>query len=655
MQYRKEVDGLRAIAVLPVILFHGGGFGFSGGYIGVDIFFVISGYLITSIIINELNRNEFSIINFYERRARRILPALSVVLLITTIAAFVLMPSYLLRVYSQSLVSVATFLSNVFFYLTSGYFATASDEKPLLHTWSLAVEEQYYIFFPIMLMVLWSFGKKRIFAVIALLSMISLFFSQYLSVTGKEDANFYLIFSRAWELFFGSLIAFFNLNNIEMKKSVREIICVIGLLFIFYAIFFFSEQTPFPGFYALIPVIGTGIIIAFSNESTYVGRFLSSKLFVFIGLISYSLYLWHQPLFAFLRLKTIGKPEPIMFIAAIAVAFVLSYLSYKFVEKPFRNKSAYSRTYIFWLSFISIVLFISIGLSGYLYKGFESRFVSNTYASTVKFSPMRKECHTKGLEYLKPSEACKYLGSNITWASFGDSHVVEPAYALAKLLQPADIGLIHLSFSACPPALLFDVNEPGCSKWIKDALKYLENNKSIQNVLLGFRYNMFLFGQQLDSYPELPNYNPVNELTATYKNLTPEAAREIYWKSFNKIVDRLLKARKTVYILYPIPELPVHVGKILTPFSIFGGKTLLDLEKTTTSEYYFKRNSTIINRLDSLPYGDNLYAIKPFKIFCKAGYCPTVFEGVSLYFDDDHLSVAGSNKLLVNSKIDIAP
>ena len=174
MKYRKEIDGLRAVAVLPVILFHGGFSVFSGGYIGVDIFFVISGYLITSIILDEKTNNIFSIISFYERRARRILPALSIVLFFTTIAAFILMPANLLTSYSKSLFSVATFSSNVFFFLTSGYFSTAADEKPLLHTWSLAVEEQYYIFFPIIVSALWYLGKTRLIYIISAICFISL-------------------------------------------------------------------------------------------------------------------------------------------------------------------------------------------------------------------------------------------------------------------------------------------------------------------------------------------------------------------------------------------------------------------------------------------------------------------------------------------------
>ncbi len=651
MQYRKEIDGLRAIAVFPVIFFHGGFSWFSGGYIGVDIFFVISGYLITSIILNERSREQFSIINFYERRARRILPALSIVLLITTIAAFILMPANLLKSYSQSLVSVATFSSNVFFYLTSGYFSTASDEKPLLHTWSLAVEEQYYIFFPIMITMFWSIGKKRLITLLVALSAISLFYSQYLSKTGATDANFYLIFSRAWELFFGSLIAFSNLQALSIRRWKREAIGIFGLSLIFYSVMFFDEQTPFPSFYALIPVLGTCAIIVFSTCDTYVGRFLSNRLFVAIGLISYSLYLWHQPLFAFLRFKSIGEPQPIFFIGAIALTFGLAFLSYKYVERPFRNKSAIPRSSIFKYSAASIALILSIGLSGHLYKGFENRFEKNMYTETIKFSPKRKECHTRGSKYLKPDEACKYFGDSITWASFGDSHTVEPAFALAKMLEPDGVGLLHLSFSSCPPALLFDVKLPGCSNWVKEALTFLENTDSIENVLLGFRYSSFLYGDQLDSYPELPNIDPVNQFTELSRRSITEDPREVYWHSFNEIITRLLKSGKTIYLLYPIPELPVHISKAVTPFSVFDHKTMLDLEKSTTSDYYFARNHFIISKLDALQHGNNIHAIKPFEILCDSKYCPAVSNGKALYFDDDHLSITGAAKLIANSII----
>lgn len=642
MQYRKEIDGLRAIAVLPVILFHGDIGSFNGGYIGVDVFFVISGFLITSIILEDIKNNTFSVLGFYERRARRILPALSIVLLFTTFAAYLLMPAPLLKLYSQSVVSVSVFASNVFFYLTSGYFSTAADEKPLLHTWSLAVEEQYYIFFPVMLTLLWSLGKKWVISVLSLLIVISLLFAQYLSLTHAVDANFYLIFSRAWELLLGSAVAFMALDKLSCTQWQRELSGFIGISMIVYAIFFFDAQTPFPSVYTLIPVLGTCLIIIFSDANSLVGRFLGMKVLVFIGLISYSLYLWHQPLFAFLRLKTIGTPADYMFLLAIVCTFVFSFFSWKYIEKPFRNKAAFSRAAIFKYSATSIAVFFVIGLAGHFYEGFEQRFKVSSYADSIQRSPKREACHTEGLDYLPPASACRYFGNNISWAIFGDSHTVEPGYALAQKLQPHDIGLLHLSFSDCPPALNFEVSEPGCSRWTNESLAYLEHNPSIKHVLIAYRYSYYLFGNHINDYPELPDIDPSRHFTSEFRNSAAGDSREIYWQSLQQIIVRLMRAGKTVYVMYPVPELPININKGVMPFSVFAMATVLDLEKATSARYYFDRHAYIINKLDSLPYGKNLYAIKPFDIICDGNACPAAKEGKAFYFDDDHLSLVGS-------------
>lgn len=646
MKYRKEIDGLRAIAVLPVILFHAGIMGFSGGYIGVDIFFVISGYLITTIILEEKSNDEFSIVNFYERRTRRIIPALSFVLIFTTIASYLLMPADLLKSYSNSLVSVSTFASNIYFYLSSGYFDTAASEKPLLHTWSLAVEEQYYLFFPIMVALLWSLGKKTLFSIIVIISCISLMLAQYLSYKHSIDANFYLIFSRAWELFFGSILAFIPLQRIKAEQWQRETISIFGLSLIIYSVVFFNHQTPFPSFYTLVPVLGTCMIIVYANSTSLVGSLLSRKYIVAIGLISYSLYLWHQPLFAFLRLKTIGEPSKFLFVFMIIITFIFAFLSWKYIERPFRNKISFTRNSIFKYSAISIVVFLSIGLAGHFYKGFENRFNLQTYTDSVKYSPMREKCHTKGKDYLEAKNACRYFGRDITWASFGDSHTVEPAYALAKKLESSNTGLLHLSFSGCPPSLLFKVKQPGCTEWINESLNHLERSDSIQNILLGFRYSAYLFGDQLESYPSFPNKDPKKKYAELTPNTTAKMAREIYWKSLQEIISRLTDAGKNVYILYPIPELPININKAIAPFSVLTDRHMLDLNKTTSIQYYLKRNEFILNKLDSLQYGKKLHAIKPVELICTEGFCPAIKNSKALYFDDNHLSLAGADFII---------
>jgi len=300
MDYRREIDGLRALAVLPVILFHAGFETFSGGFVGVDVFFVISGYLITTIILAELEQGNFSIVNFYERRARRILPALfSVMLVCIPFAWFWLLPSNM-KDFSQSLVAVSVFASNILFWRESGYFDTAAELKPLLHTWSLSVEEQYYVLFPLFLMIFWKLGKRWILVTLGLVFVASLAVAQW-AAYAKPAAAFYLLPPRGWELLIGAFAAFYlsQANRKDFGKGLSEFGGWLGVALILYAVFAYSKATPFPGFYALVPTLGTVLIILFATKQTAVGKLLGNKAFVGVGLISYSAYLWHQPLFAF--------------------------------------------------------------------------------------------------------------------------------------------------------------------------------------------------------------------------------------------------------------------------------------------------------------------------------------------------------------------
>ena len=298
--YRREIDGLRALAILPILLFHAGFKTFSGGFVGVDVFFVISGYLITTIIVRERQENSFSRLAFYERRARRILPALFLMMAVCMLSAWVcLLPNDMLH-FSKSVKAVALFFSNHLFYKESGYFDTASELKPLLHTWSLAIEEQYYLLFPPLTLAVWRLGKRWILGVLAMIAFLS--FS--LAVWGsyyKPAAAFFLLPARAWEFLLGGFLAFYILEfkNVNVSTTIKQMVSSLGLLLILYSVFSFEKNTPFPGIYALAPTIGAALIIVFAAPNTFVGAILSSSLFVGIGLISYSTYLWHQPLFVF--------------------------------------------------------------------------------------------------------------------------------------------------------------------------------------------------------------------------------------------------------------------------------------------------------------------------------------------------------------------
>ena len=357
IKYRSEIDGLRAVAVIPVVFFHAGFNLFSGGYVGVDVFFVISGYLITTIILKELDKKTFSLKNFYQRRARRILPALIFVVLVSSIISFIFLTRSELGSYFRSVISTLLFYSNVHFYKTSPYFKEESDLEPLLHTWSLSIEEQFYIAFPIILLIFYRFFKKYIFLLFIFGFVVSLFIAQFLALKTSGTLNFYFTFSRAWELALGAMCAYLNIyKNLSYSSLSRNLLSLIGITMILISIFIFNRQTLYPSFYTLIPTIGTALIILFANENTYVKKILSIRLFVILGLVSYSFYLWHQPVLAFGR---IFFENFLIFqkLTLLLLALIISIFSYHFIEKVFRNN-----TKIDFKSFLKTGFIISTSL-----------------------------------------------------------------------------------------------------------------------------------------------------------------------------------------------------------------------------------------------------------------------------------------------------
>lgn len=363
MIYRREIDGLRALAVVPVILFHAGLSTFSGGFVGVDVFFVISGYLITSILLADLERGDFSIARFYERRARRILPALFLVMACCIPFAWAWMLPDEWHDFSQSLVAVVLFVSNILFWREEGYFAPVAELKPLLHTWSLAVEEQYYLLFPLFLLVAWRLGPRRVLLMIVGIALLSLAASEWASRIAA-GANFYLAPTRAWELLAGSICAFALRGR---APGANDWLGLSGIVLILLAIFAFDEKTPFPGLYALVPVVGTALIVLFGGPGSRTARLLGLRPLVGIGLVSYSAYLWHQPLFAFARLQGLGEPPMVLMLALAVLAMGLAWLSWRFVERPFRAGKASllpTRRGVFAASLGGGALLIAAGAAG---------------------------------------------------------------------------------------------------------------------------------------------------------------------------------------------------------------------------------------------------------------------------------------------------
>ena len=335
MKYRPDIDGLRAVAVMPVLFFHAGIPWFPGGFVGVDVFFVISGYLITTIITQEIREGRFSLWRFYERRLRRIAPALLVVCMATVPFAWAWMTPNEFDDFAQSLFATALSVSNFLFWKEVGYFAPAAELKPLLHTWSLAIEEQFYVVLPLLLLLVRPAG--RALAVIAALAVLS--FGATFWLSGIDDAaNFYLLPTRFWELAVGALLALAGPRLRIGNALARNLASVLGLGLIVGAILFVDGARTYPGPWTLLPVAGTAILLALSNGGTWAGRLLSAAPLVGIGLISYSLYLWHQPLFAFARIRLFEQVPQQAYLILIAAAVALAWLSWRFIETPFRDR-----------------------------------------------------------------------------------------------------------------------------------------------------------------------------------------------------------------------------------------------------------------------------------------------------------------------------
>ena len=365
INYRPEIDGLRAIAVIAVIIYHAQinlfqDIFFSGGFIGVDIFFVISGYLITSLIIKELfQTGKFSFLYFYERRFRRLIPVLFFVMLVSLpFGWFLLLPTSFVE-FAKSIISSIAFGSNFFFYFSEiQYAAEDSFLKPFLHTWSLSVEEQFYIIFPLLFLISFKFLKKNILYVIIVLIITSLLFANVLS-SSNQTLSFYILITRGWELLFGSLLAYLEYTKGKNPTNLilKEFFNILGLILIFLSFIYFNDNTFHPSHLTIFPVVGVCLLIWFADNSTVVGKILSTKILVGLGLISYSLYLWHYPAFAFARIgdnfETVSSKVLIIFLTII-----LSVLSFFLVEKPCRNKNFnFKKIFIF---FVSGMILISV-------------------------------------------------------------------------------------------------------------------------------------------------------------------------------------------------------------------------------------------------------------------------------------------------------
>lgn len=654
LRYRPEVDGLRAVAVMPVILFHAGFSAFPGGFVGVDIFFVISGYLITSIILADMAAGTFGFGQFYERRARRILPALTVVTAVTLLFAWhILLPAQF-ESFGESIGTMGLFLSNHYFQNKVDYFGEAAELQPMLHTWSLSVEEQFYLLFPPLLLLMWRLRVRRIWPVLLLLGSGSLWAAQY-ALTISPEFAFFSLPTRAFELIAGALLATLGLHGSAARGQVllAQVAAGTGVVLLAISIFWLDKSFAWPGVWTLLPVGGTVLIIAFASPDTLVGRALSWRPVVWVGLISYSAYLWHQPLFALTRLSLFEAPGTLALLLMIAATLGLAALTWRYVERPMRDRRRFSRRNILLGAVLVSAVMLSVGLASRYTNGFPGRLppeMAALEAIRLDRNPRYQECRSNRHQFIAPEDSCIYGDARApSIALVGDSHVNALAPALEGALGPRGFGLRELSYGGCPVLPGLGAVIPGftdCDRYTELAYEWLAETPQITTVIVNLRWPLYMFGDSFDNGEGgVEVAAPGIESAPDIPDVATRAERmsQVYVNG----IARLRATGLRVVLVYTVPEMgwdvPYHLVREMRrgiarsdPLSI-------------PSERYFARTALVDAALNAIPDGPDLIRIRPADLWCDTllpGRCVAQDANLQLlYFDDDHVSRHGARLL----------
>ena len=650
MKYRPEIDGLRTVAILPVILFHAGIAGIDGGFIGVDIFFVISGFLITTILIQDLEAGSYSIWTFYERRARRILPALFTVVLVSLPFAWLWMFPEQLRDFGQSVVATAMFISNILFWKESGYFSSGAELKPLLHTWSLAIEEQYYIVFPVLLALAWRFGRRALFGLVLAIAVVSLGLAQIMSQS-NPDFGFYLLPTRAWELMCGGLGAIWMLWR---RPRPSRALSILGALCVLSAFVLFDAATPHPSVWTLLPVGGTALILVFARDGTLVARVLALRPLVAIGLISYSAYLWHQPLFAFARLRSINDPTPALMLPLAALSLILAALTWKFVEEPFRRHKGCPprflprRAPLLGASAAAIVAAVGIGGALHAIDGAPWRTpeVAMRYLSAAHDrNPTRDACQqnvNSGRDLrLPPAGTCTTGQGEAGHRAviIGDSHADAFAYPVREALAAQGWEVTQLTTVSCGPVPGTRKRPHDCADIYDTVLGYLEQEQ-FDLVIAGMRLQRMYAssfdngegGREKAAFSEVTYEPEVLRLTGSHSRSDLAAA------ALRQGMADLLATGARVLVVHAIPEAGWNVPQLTAKRAFLLGD--LAPHVTTARSAYDARAAQGNAVLDAIE-DPSLFHVRPADLFCNDTRCTAARDGKVYYADDDHLSLAG--------------
>ncbi|MDO3720318.1 acyltransferase family protein [Marinobacter sp. chi1] len=658
MKYRREIDGLRALAVVPVVLFHAGFSLFSGGYVGVDVFFVISGYLITTILLAELHAEKFSIVKFYERRARRLLPALFLVMACCLPFAWLwLLPEDMVD-FGQSLMAVVGFVSNLLFWREeTGYFNTAAELKPLLHTWSLAVEEQFYLLFPLLLMLLWKLPRTGLLVLLAFVSAISLAIAQW-GAHNQPAAAWFLLPTRAWELGIGALVAM-HLHNKPLDAQARggfnQLMSLVGIGMIAWAIFFFDDNTPFPGVWGLLPVVGTALVILFATPATLGGKLLGARSMVGVGLISYSAYLWHQPLLAFARQRNIVELELPVVWSLIVATFVLAWLSWRYVETPFRHASTVSRKQVFSFSAAGMMAFFAVGTTSWATNGFDGRVQGELAEGLLAVSREKtgqQDCWEAYIKQPFIENACS-IGLKKEKADFalvGDSSAGALFSQLEAFSMRRTLGGVDMTLFACPVLLASERKDhsqrTACRRFGNEFREAAVAGRLPPTLIVSSRWTLWLERQGVDN--QEGGKESIRNITVANENTKKLGYVEALSRDYAESIQMLLANGYKVVLIYPVPEMGWDVPKhLMKTIHINGELTLHDA--SISHQVFRQRNARAYAALNAVGDHENLVRIYPEKLFCNSfidGRCAAHVDGKPLYSDDDHLSKYGAELVL---------
>ena len=643
LDYRPDIDGLRAIAVLSVLFYHGGIKLFPGGFVGVDVFFVISGYLITSIIIREIKAGEFTLINFYERRIRRIYPALFTVVAFTLLVSALLFDAMDYANIGKSAISVTFFLSNVLFWTESGYFEAPSILKPLLHAWSLSVEEQFYILFPILMALIARFFKSRFGLTLALIATASLALSVY-GINHDASAAFYLMQFRAWELLIGSLLALSALPS-QIGITLRNILSATGIIMILASVALYNHETPFPGMAALLPVMGSALIIYSGKGGTsLVGNVLSLRPIVFIGQISYSLNLWHWPLLLFGKYYLIREPTAMDLSIWLLVTFTISTLAWKYVENPFRVKTFLIKPRIFVFAGSVMALSLITSAAIYLHDGFPLRFSPEQEflgRNDPEWRQWQKCTVARENGAPKSIRLCD-MGADSSTPEFflwGDSHARALAPAINASAAQAGVAGRMTAMTSCPPLLGMDRPDERlgvCLQYEEMVLQYIQAHPELKTIILTARWALSAEGSRY----KVEEGASVTLVDVVIQNQNDSNA-VLFDIGLDRTVAKLIELNRKVVIVSGVPEIGYDVPSSFS-IAIRTGRDINNIIAPTFQEY-LERNYIVLKTINGLKEKGTIQVVDPAQALCDDIRCNITADGQPLYLDNSHLSPFGAH------------